>query len=277
MPAARLTHFLCLPLVTQHSKIQLQSTLQQFAAAVTSTYDVPPKAIRPVGTIHLTLGVMQLADEQQIEAASKFLCSLDLVEMLRIAMPQPQPVNLEAAKPSTTPLIEIAPSKTANVETPMEKDTPFGAGEPAVSTPPLMVSMSGLESMHTPSKTSILYTCPTDPTSRIFAFATLLRDTFTSANLLVPDKRPLLLHATIVNTLYAKTKGRATGTGHGKLNRGIGKLDATVLLEEFQDFQWAKEFRVEKVSICRMGAEKKIVDGVVVNEEYVEIASVPLP
>ena len=276
MPAARLTHFLCLPLVTQHSKPQLQLSLQDFAASVTSTHDVPPKAIRPIGTIHLTLGVMQLATEEQIKAACVLLRSLDLVEMLRKSVPPPQPVEAKAAESSIGSLQKTL-TGVAAAETELEMGTAAQVREPDPSAPPLKVSMAGLESMHNPSKTSILYTSPNDPTSRLHPFATALRDAFISKNLLVLDNRPLLLHATIVNTLYAKTKSHAKVTGHGKNNRGVGKIDARALLEEFREFEWAKDFRIEKVSICQMGAKKEIVDGVVINEEYAEVASVPLP
>ncbi|KAL8793573.1 MAG: hypothetical protein Q9195_003836 [Heterodermia aff. obscurata] len=275
MPAARLTHFLCLPLITKHSKPQLQLSLQRFATTAMEKYEVPPKAIRPMGTIHLTLGVMQLTTEEQVEAASNFLRSLDLPQMLK-SVPQREFVHPNITEPSDNSSTNHVSSNTGAKPSVKEAAISEAAGSDE-SPPPLKVSMSGLESMHTPSKTSILYTSPKDSTSRLYAFASSLRDAFLSVDLLVPEKRPLLLHATIVNTLYAKTKGRAKGTGHGKDNHGIGKFDATFLLEEFQDFEWASDFCVERVSICQMGAKKEIVDGVLVNEEYVEVASVPLP
>ena len=252
----------------------MQLSLQQFAATVMDKYDVPHKAIRPIGTIHLTLGVMQLITEEQVEAASAFLRSLDLAQMLQ-AVSQRGVVHANITKPPDNSAANRIPSSTS-AKPPIKEDAISEASGSDESPPPLRISMSGLKSMHPPSKTSILYISPTDSTSRLYAFAKSLRDAFLSVDLLVPDNRPLLLHATIVNTLYAKTKGRAKGTGHGKDNRGIGKLDATALLEEFGDFEWAKDVYIEKVSICQMGAKKEIVDGVVVNEEYVEVASVPL-
>lgn len=277
MPAARLTHFLCLPLVTQYSKPQLQLSLQTFAAAATSAHDVPPKAIRPIGTIHLTLAVMQLATEEQIEAACVLLRSLDLVEMLRKFVPPPQPVVAKAGESSIGSPLQKPPTGVATAESVLERGTAAQARDSDPSAPPLEVSIAGLKSMHNPSKTSILYTSPFDPTSRLQHFATALRDAFTSKSLLAPDNRPLLLHATIVNTLYAKTKGHVKVTGHGKNNRGVGKMDARALLEDFEAFEWAKDFRIERVSICQMGAKKEVVNGIVVDEEYVEVASVPLP
>jgi activating signal cointegrator complex subunit 1 len=55
-------------------------------------------------------------------------------------------------------------------------------------------------------------------------------------------------------------------------------FDATALLEQFKDFVWAVDVRIEKVAICKMGA-KKIFDerGEVVGGEYEEVAYIDLP
>ncbi|KAL8726842.1 MAG: hypothetical protein Q9166_006458 [cf. Caloplaca sp. 2 TL-2023] len=64
----------------------------------------------------------------------------------------------------------------------------------------------------------------------------------------------------------------------GKRKKRVIRFDARDLLARYVDFEWARDIRIEKVSICEMGA-KKITDeqGEVVGEEYTEIASVPLP
>ena len=276
MPANRvLTHFLCLPLITKHSKPQLQLSLQKFATSATEKYEIPPKAIRPIGTLHLTLGVMQLLNGERVEAARAFLRSLDLAEMLKVAS-QPQAVHPKIVEPSdnsaTNQVSTVINAKPSTKEAAISEDS-----GPDDSSRPLKVSLSGLRSMHKLSKTSILFTSPKDSTSRLNTFAKSLRDAFVSENLMVPENRPLRPHATIVNTLYAKNPFRFRGSGHGRDNRGVEKFDATALLQEFQDFEWADEFCLERVSICQMGARKEFVEGVVVNEEYVEVASVPLP
>lgn len=97
------------------------------------------------------------------------------------------------------------------------------------------------------------------------------------AGFLVPEERPLLLHATIVNMIYAKDKvKRVRGAGHGKGRRGAGKIDATHLLEEWEGWVWAEGARMEKVAICEMGArvvEGREGEGVV----YVEVGGVEMP
>ena len=85
-----------------------------------------------------------------------------------------------------------------------------------------------------------------------------------------PDDRPLKLHATIVNTIYAKSGGR--------LGQGLLRFDATEFVERFKDSVWAEDIRIEKIAICKMGAKKLFTpDGKIVGEEYEMVASVDLP
>lgn len=278
MPGKQLTHFLCLPLVNKYSKPQLQASFQHFATTVANQHDLPAKAIRPVSTIHLTLGVMNLPTEELVRAAAAFLGSLDMVQMLEAAATQNVSPTLEGDR---LPIDQATPSMTPVLQT-RDGSTKSGSNTqvagPDAPAEPLIIDLRGLQSMHNPTKTSILYTTPEDPTFRLRGFCEDLRKQFTSKGFLVPDKRPLLLHATILNTLYAKgSRNRPKDSGHGKVNRGVGKFDATALLGEFGAHEWANDLHIEKVSICQMGAEKEIVDDVVVNEEYLEVVSAVLP
>lgn len=81
----------------------------------------------------------------------------------------------------------------------------------------------------------------------------------------MPDDRPLKLHATLVNTIYAKAYHRW----------GV-KFNAEGLIEEWKDFVWAKDFPIEKLAICKMGAKKITgAKGEILGQEYEEIASIP--
>lgn len=133
----------------------------------------------------------------------------------------------------------------------------------------LKVTLRGLTSMHPAQKTSILYAAPVDEESQLQTFCLKLKEAF--KDLLVADTRPLLLHATIVNTVYVPGV-RGKGSGHGK-NRAKLTIDAREILEKYQDFEWMKDVKVEKVAICRMGA-KKLDDG---NEEYVVEGEINMP
>ncbi|KAL8783469.1 MAG: hypothetical protein Q9213_004606 [Squamulea squamosa] len=320
-----LTHFLCLPLTGGQAAPQWQASLQYFTNDITgidppgslsvstSTDNVrgngiPVKAIRPLGTLHLTIGVMSLKEPERVEGATKLLRDLDVGSMLAA-------LKLEAtAQP-----------------------------DQSTSPPPLTLSFTGLKSMHSPKSTSFLYTAPTDTTGRLHPFCQSLKDQFTAAGFMTEERGVLKLHATILNTIYAskiypsktlvqgkdggfgiaKVDEAETGNacdGHelgdeqhdegqangevsfheestaepastepasqfsqpkrekkGKRRKQAVKFDARGLIKRYEDFDWARDVKVEKVAICEMGAKKITNDnGEMVGEEYTEIASVPL-
>ncbi len=277
-----LTHFLCLPLVTEISKPQLQSSLRKFTSEILGARNnedtaniIPEKAIRPIGTLHLTLGVMSLTSPERVDGAWKLLEEIDLLRILREAGAQnPQLTSAQADGGANGSQKQVA-------------------GSGPVS--PLMVTLSSLTSMHSPSSTSILYASPTDTSNRVLPFCLDLREKFMQAGFLLPDNRPLLLHVTIMNTIYAtdrrsrgKTHGgkrwdrggssqNATGErGHG-LKKGKLTIDATDIIQNYENYEWATDVKIEKVAICKMGAKKSVdQDGNMV-EEYEEVTSKPLP
>ncbi|KAN0113020.1 Protein kinase A anchor protein, nuclear localization signal domain containing protein [Hyaloscypha variabilis] len=254
----RLTHFLCLPLITSTSRPQLQNSLATFRDKVTgiSTPElpngVPEKAIRPLGTLHLTLGVMSLLSQERIDNSLKHLRSLNLKELLSCASPKPLKTS------------DVAEDSTGQ---PQSKDKAIAFDTKDVE--PLKVTLRGLESMHTPSNTSILYSSPTSD-DRLYPFCQKLKDLFTEAGFILEENRPLKLHATIVNTVYvpgARGKG-----GHGKSKAKL-TLDAREILEDYEDFEWMSNVELTKLAICKMGAQKNGAG----EEEYVVEGEVEMP
>lgn len=258
-----LTHFLCLPLVNETSEPQLDRSLKKFiekvcsdavtksttqseqgsdAASQSQEQPLPVKAIRPLGTLHLTLGVMTLTKDR-LAKVIEALDALDVAALLK-------------SHSGTSP----------------------GSNEHDIPVPALSLDLKGLESMHDPESTSILYIAPSDPTDRLYNFCLALRKHF--EDFLVPDDRPLKLHATIVNTIYAKSKKPADRSqGHGPKAKGSFKLDARGLLGEYKDFVWAEHLALDRIAICEMGA-KKVMDANkvrVLDERYTEVATTALP
>lgn len=305
-----LTHFLCLPLVTPKSQPQLEASIAAFKDAVTlhrsngdgpdetskETIDIDgtiqpvvhPKAIRPVGALHCTLGVMSL-NADDLAAAVDLLDGLDIQALLgfspnsQIADQQPREENPTSETPASLQRSITPP--------PVER-----------SNSALKVDLKGLESMHAPQQTSILYTAPSDESGRLYDFCLALQKIYKDKGLLVEDNRALKLHATIVNTIYAKgrkrpqrgsinrggstsapeTEGGATkddrSLGHGPNANAPLKIDATEILEKYEDFVWAENVILDRVAICEMGAKKVLDDqGNIKAEEYTEVASIALP
>ena len=262
-PKPPLTHFLCLPLANGSSRASIQNSLQSFALDVTSKDDpqniISPKAIRPIGTIHLTLGVMSLQTQGRIDEATAFLHSLNLGDMLSTTSSL-----VEKPKVLQQKSVAVLPSK----------DIPIRSSKVLA----LKAVLEGLHPMQSPTATSILYASPRDSTSRLRTFCLALRQVFISAGFLVEETRPLLLHVTIVNTIYAKDrKPRGKGDGHGKKRKDAFAFDAREIIEKYRDYKWAEDVEIEKVSICEMGAKKIYANQQLVDEQYLEIASLSLP
>lgn len=264
-----LTHFLCIPLVTAQSRPQLERSVEAFRRGVLGEGEgegekepkdqtqkqaerqegenrrkgegeeadedaapspsppvqapFPPAALRPIRTLHLTLGVMSLRDSAALSRALSLLQTLDLSSLLSQAQAQAQ-TKSPSASPSPSP--------------------------PSATPTPLTLSLRSLHAMHKPHSTSVLYASPHDPTSRLYTFASAVRSIFNNAGLLVPDDRPLRLHATVVNTVYARG-GRGKAPGKRLKN---GRFDARELMQAYEEFVWAEDVEVEKVAVCEMGA-----------------------
>jgi activating signal cointegrator complex subunit 1 len=318
-----LTHFLCIPLVNPISQPQLEISIGKFkenvcsvteietsqeaaSAAESNVSTLSPEAVRPLGSLHLTLGVMSL-DEDRLAQATTLLQSLDLENMLQEATShQASQLNTMDAS-TTTPDLALS--------TPLATDQAAATAiVPSLESSPLTLSLESLEAMQSPTKTSILYIRPHDPTNRLQPLCQALRKTFMDAGLLVPDTRPLKLHATIVNTIYikgrkknrkpkseaTKEKGEETqateinlpsskntpkdkdvgiqantpDSGHGPSARSSLYLDATTLLSTYRSYVWASDIPISKIAICEMGVKKQLSStGEVVGEAYKEVAT----
>ncbi|WZH48117.1 kinase A anchor protein [Fusarium acuminatum] len=171
-----------------------------------ASFGIPPSAVRPVGTMHLTLGVMSLKDEN-IEHAKELLKGLRLNEFLA------------SAKAGT--------SMTDNR---------------------LSVTLKGLHAMQSPAKTSVLYAAPVDTEGILYKFCEQIKTSFQEAGLMAKEDRPLLLHATVVNTIYVKD-------GRGRRREKL-TLDARDMVSLYDDYVWLENMPLDKVTLCRMGAKK---------------------
>lgn len=275
-PAAKkppLTHFLCIPLGTADSKPQLEASIASFRKDVCQeefnegdsadgATRIHSKAIRPAGVLHCTLGVMSL-DQERLNRAIELLKSLDITQLL---------LSNTANMPLGTIMDpRVTPTKpSANDNKPI---SPPAERESQSAIEPVKINLKGLVSMHDPQKTSIVYIEPHDPSERLYPLCLALQDIFKKENILVPDERELKLHATLVNTIYARGKKLQ---GHGPNATAPLKIDARPLLEKYEGFVWAKGMVLDRISICEMGAKKRIENGEVVSEEYTEVASVAL-
>ncbi|KAK2800225.1 hypothetical protein FQN50_008189 [Emmonsiellopsis sp. PD_5] len=340
-PKPRPTHFLCLPLINPTSTPQLVSSLAEFkhsiplvpapvpahiaaSAQLPHQHLFPADAIRPLGTLHLTLGVMHLPTQERLEEALGFLSGLDLSGMLR-----------EAGLQRSEELVNA--------------DADADDAPPA----PLFASLKGLHALPKARQASILHAQPVDETGRLYPFCVGVRQRFIDAGLMEcemvraprsgnqgkmgmesnarddnnndgggeninintgnigdisqpqppfptskePERgagipRPLLLHATIANTVYlprrkqrdskrketlkfdarellasfngseyAATTAEMSGSGSDGEEQG-GKQKQKQVQSQMRDpFVWAKDIPIDRICICEMGAKPVEDDG----------------
>ena len=300
-----LTHFLCLPLLTTSSIPQLQESLAPFkqsvtrparsetpataeeeADASTATVVIPEKAFRPLGVLHLTLGVMSLRSEEKMNDAKGFLEGLNLSELLKqsesqsVDSIQGNHLPNESNNPQTEadpPPEDFGGRPPTLLETLKRAVTPPFLSRPTTPARPLSISLRGLQAFPKPSEATVLHCPPHDPTSRLYPFCLKLKQRFIDAGFMDSENRPLVLHATIVNTVYAKTDRR-----HEKRRMGSITFDATEIMRTYNEkggiehgdamgeFVWATDILIDRVRICKMGA--KVVEDSALRQEYVVLA-----
>ena len=325
----QLTHFLCLPLVNSVSLPQLESSLATFKAVIPAAQRgeqngpqetlveqkplIPDGALRPIGTLHLTLGVMSLPTKERLDEALGFFRSLDLGAMMHEAEDKARG----------------RPQKGKTDHTPQEQLSHEIGLAPQASIPraprPFNVSLESLHALPRARSATVLHAAPVDSTSRLYPFCEMLRDKFLEAGFLLGENkdsqrqtqgqgnekgeatlpqnqenkkpgtnenkapstndvltnnesssssslleelpvnlaeeqqtqqrpprpitkpvhtpkskpRPLLLHATVVNTIYVKGRPRRGGGGGGKNNfKNNSRLtfDARDILDHYRDY-----------------------------------------
>ncbi|MDI1491858.1 MAG: hypothetical protein OHK93_003069 [Ramalina farinacea] len=220
---------------------------------------VPPGAVRPVGTIHFTLGVMHLPTPSDVERAVAFLQNLDLALLTSLGSPTPQ-----------------------------QQQQPFA------------IDLVGLKPLPSASKATVLFIEPAAGASRerLQRLVQGVKDAFVKAepaSLMMEERKgreEVLLHATVVNTVYAR-KGARNGNGRGRVTMDVRALVGGEEQEGQERVErnwgnsvWAKGVEVGRLCICEMGAEKVRAprtgmstgkERAVVDERYREVTGVNIP
>jgi activating signal cointegrator complex subunit 1 len=256
------SHFLCLPLLTTTSRPQLSHSLSHLRS-LTAQHNISASAVRPLGVLHLTIGVMTLTPPQ-LDAALQLLRDTDLNKLLRWAGERPRTMlssESEMDAGNTDASITDADSRR-----PKSLHRPISPPPPPSFSTPLTISLTGLSAFPDARKATVLHASPYDPTNRLYHFSLALRQNFIDAGLIVPEERPLVLHATVVNTVYSKRMGDS-GRGQGKIsidarpllqqfNGREAREDAQVSRIEVPKFVWAEDVVICGARICGMGARE---------------------
>lgn len=117
--------------------------------------------------------------------------------------------------------------------------------------PGFSFALRGLGSTRKASATTVLYAPPDDAHGILRSFCEHVRRVFQEAGLMEDSARPLLLHATVVNTIYVSGRGPRRGGRRPAL-----EIDARDLMDRYEDYVWAEDVPLRTVAICRMGARE---------------------
>jgi activating signal cointegrator complex subunit 1 len=112
----------------------------------------------------------------------------------------------------------------------------------------LSISLKGLHAFQNAEKTSVLYAPPVDTEGILHKFCEQIKAAFQEAGLMAKEDRSLVLHATVVNTIYVKD-------GRGRRREKL-TLDARDIVSSYDDYVWLEDMPLDKVTLCRMGAKR---------------------
>lgn len=218
------THFLSIPLLRR----QLARSIAAFRDDVTninSASPLPPSAIRPPGTMHITLGVMHLPQPAQLARAVALLQSLRLRDLI--------------ADAHTT--LRTHGGRAVGDDAPSAKRSAW-------------LTLRGLRAMHDPARAGVLYAPPGDVAGQeaglVYAVSKAVRQRFIDAGVMEAEERPFVLHATVVNTVHVKRE-------RGKKGGERLMVDARGMMEEYAEYVWLDRHEMRSVAICKMGAKAK--------------------
>ena len=181
------------------------------------------------------------------------------------------------ARPSVTSPTEASDATKATAPAqPLSQLTPSAtrtAAKQYTKPPPFFVTLQGISAFSSPRKARVFYAPPQDPSGKLLAFANAIRQLFKDEGL-INEERELTLHATLANMTYVSNAklGRVGGRGGKGRRKGRAEtVDGAEICRFFNgeagvegrggeigegEMMWARDIRVDRARICKMGAER---------------------
>ena len=136
--------------------------------------------MRPLGTLHLTLGVMSFHTKERLDEALAFFQSLDLTALMReaerVATEKREKRNRRGQLPAST-------SDHAENESKPYNSANWKGSEP------LTISLESLYALPRAKSATVLHASPIDPTERLYPFCLMLRDKFLEAGFMLAESK----------------------------------------------------------------------------------------
>ena len=254
------THYLGIPLVTAFSRPQLQASFARFERETPAI--IPKGSVLNPEFAKFLLGSLELKSKKRINACSKHLRSMPVHEMLRVAA------------------VSAMRDPTTFSDIPYQRE-PLSLGlasEPDCS--PLKVDISGMSSPFGRMPTQILGAMVVDRTHRLEHFKDIILKSLSEAGFCataVPSFMGLMMTRMLVVYPREGTYDKKTGRWNHKERPEDPKIDASDLIQGWNDFEWATNVQLEKICIYKLGMKERLPDGGVQEKQREEVASIMLP
>lgn len=246
------THFLNIPLATSQSRPQLSSSLRSLARDPRAA-DIPREAFRWLDNIRLSLATVSLPTpfDQQL--------AIDLVRktVQRFFLEDVHPLKKDSRNALKVRMQGLRDNENAII--PFDKQA--------------------LKS---------LFASVIESTGRLASLKSAVKNCLEEAGLartgnhlkFNPEAPETFQRATIVDTSKCTTNQRNVKpslVAAGVQTHLLRRFDATPVYQHYGDHVWANEFSLEKIALCEMSLKNVVRDGMLLNQGYREVASIPFP
>ena len=244
MQPIRATHFLGLPLYNSKSKAQLESFAHKLKNDKYAER-ILPRVFRSPQTFHIPVGDFIIETDDDVEAASKLLRQLDMQRILKDAATATDKINDQLdQEDQVSPLqVSCTGAETKKNDTGMEKNARFYAD------------------VH-------------DPSDRLRGLVRGIWREYIYAGF-----RPFMGPKKDEEEEFWKSKALRIELAKKRKGR-LMDWDAAPLFERYQNVEIARDVIIEKLSLYKKGRRRTVrvdEDGLVADEYYEEVDSIPLP
>ena len=264
------THFVCFPLFHEGSRVKLERVEKTFRDEMFHLPHIPRRAFRLPQSYHIKVCSFRAATAPTCQTALQIFRSLDLRELL--------------THQSSTEARGIDESRSLSVPDPEKVDHNESQHPEA-----LRIALKGLCG----SRPEILAKCPWlfclvgDSSQRLPRCIQKIRQSFEQAGYAGLEKRSdlrsedVIKRPDLISTKHARSEQTYINLKGALVRRSISpRFDARGFPEKYQDFVWADDIQIQKLSLCKEGrlatfggSDRKTL----IDEGYEEVASIPLP
>lgn len=280
--ARSLTHFLAIPLLSPVSRPAFRNSITRLLDDP-SAVSVPRHDIRPLGTLHLRVGTMNLTKPERFAQSVEILRSLNfrnILEVVATGLKEAVAIDAERLWREVSSLIMLPVSSA-----------------PRNEVGPLSVSVRGLHpgNIGTEAKAITLSTNVVDMTHRLKPLIDIIRNAYREAGLLYlnhsrdaetnrlrqEDEVSSTFSMTLLKSKHQRRRYIPDRKIRGKLREApVPRYDFSDIINQYKDKTWSDEIKLDRVSLCQLGLTRSLrhQDGGMDSDIGLsEVFSVPLP